>query len=254
MTEADRPLIRPLSAADRRAIAFSFARLGERSRYQRFLAPVRELTPAQLELMAHVDHWHHEGLIAYSPVPRSPIGLTEYVRLDAFDEAELAVAVVDAWQRRGIGSALATALRERALAAGVRRFNATVFAGNAGALALARKLGRPYVVGRYRDLAELRIELSPERLEPSSRRSGHGVEIGGQAVIPGHHLNRSPGRGLGHAERVAGALDDQRRDRHLVKLGRPSLLRASRRVDREGQAEHAHRLGLGGSAAGDPCA
>ena len=74
-------------------------------------------------------------------MPRSPIGLAEYMRLDAFDEAELAIVVVDAWQRRGIGSALATALRDRALAAGVRRFNATMFAGNAGAVALAAARG-----------------------------------------------------------------------------------------------------------------
>ncbi len=157
------PLIRPLTTADRRAIAFSFARLGERSRYQRFLAPIRELTPAQLERMALVDHWHHEGLIAYSPVPRSPIGLAEYVRLDTFDEAEPAIAVVDQWQRHGIGAALAGALRERALAAGVRRFTAIMLTANPGALAVARELGSVSVRRRYPELAELRIELSSHR-------------------------------------------------------------------------------------------
>ena len=153
------PLIRPLTAADRRAIAFSFGHLGKRSLYQRFLAPVRQLSPAQLERMARVDHWHHEGFIAYSPVPRSPIGVAEYVRLDAFDEAEFAIAVVDAWQRRGVGSALAAALRERALAAGIRRFTGTTLTANAGSVALARQLGRVRTARNYRDLAELRIDL-----------------------------------------------------------------------------------------------
>ena len=156
-------VIRPLTPGDRRAIAFSFRRLGERSRYQRFLAPVHELSSLQLDRMTRVDHWHHEGLIAYSPPPRSPIGLAEYVRLDTFDEAELAIAVVDAWQRRGVGSALAAALRDRALAAGIRRLRATVLAGNHGALALARGLGEVRCARGYRDLYELEIVLSSHR-------------------------------------------------------------------------------------------
>jgi GNAT superfamily N-acetyltransferase len=168
-------LIRPLTSADRRAIAFSFGRLGERSRYQRFLAPVRELSPLALERMAQLDHWHHEAFIAYSPVPRMPIGLAEYVRLEAFDEAEPALAVVDAWQRRGVGSALAAALRERALATGVRRFRAVMLPGNRGALALARTLGEVRATGGY--LSELAIELSSHRPAASATAARSPVRL-----------------------------------------------------------------------------
>jgi hypothetical protein len=36
-------------------------------------------------------------------VPRTPVGLAEYIRLEQFDVAELAISVNDGWQRRGIG-------------------------------------------------------------------------------------------------------------------------------------------------------
>jgi RimJ/RimL family protein N-acetyltransferase len=156
----DELLIRELTRGDRRAVAFSFRRLGDRSRSNRFLGNTRELSARELDRLTEVDHWHHEALIAFSPVPRSPIGVVEYVRLEAFDEAEIAIAVVDDWQGRGVGRELMNGLRIRARAAGVRWFMATTRRGNHAALALAGELGGFRVVGRYRDTIELRIEVS----------------------------------------------------------------------------------------------
>src|SRR4051812_5906827 len=118
-------LIRELPAGDRAALAFVFHRLGAQSRYQRFLRVRRELDPAELDRLAAVDHWHSEAVVAWSPVPRAPIGVARYVRAEDFDVAEVAVAVADDWQRRGVGAALMVALRERALRAGIHRFTAT---------------------------------------------------------------------------------------------------------------------------------
>jgi RimJ/RimL family protein N-acetyltransferase len=148
-------LIRELTAADRAALAFIFSRLGEQSRYQRFLGVKRVLAPRELDQLSTPDHWHHEALIAFSPVPRAPIGVARYVRTGDFDVAELAVAVVDEWQRRGVGEALLIALRERAVRAGVRRFSATLYRSNRGAQALARRLGPWSVVGAHGDVVEL---------------------------------------------------------------------------------------------------
>ena len=77
--------IRELEPSDRRALAFTFGRLGERSRYQRYLTPKPSLSARELSRLVSVDHWHHEALIAYSPPPRAPIGIARYVRLDEFD-------------------------------------------------------------------------------------------------------------------------------------------------------------------------
>jgi hypothetical protein len=97
--------IRVLTPADRAAIAFSFGHLGAQARYQRFLGATRSLGARDLDRLASVDHWHREALIAWSLVPRAPVGVAEYVRLEDFDLAEVAIAVVDAWQRQGVGQA-----------------------------------------------------------------------------------------------------------------------------------------------------
>lgn len=134
--------IRELLPSDRPAVAFTFRHLGERSRYQRFLTTKPALAPRELDRLLDVDHWHHEALIAYSPSPRAPIGIGRYVRLDDdYEAAEIAIAVVDGWQCRRVGTALLDTLRERALLAGIRHFTASMLRDNAGARALAAHLG-----------------------------------------------------------------------------------------------------------------
>ncbi len=150
-------LVRELHAGDRHALALIFARLGAESRYRRFHGITPELTPQALDRLIDVDHWHSEALIAWSPVPRAPIGVARYVRCAEFDVAELAVAVTDEWQRRGIGRLLTAALRIRAQGAGIRRFHASVLAENRPALALARRLGPDLAAHTRHGVVELSV-------------------------------------------------------------------------------------------------
>jgi acetyltransferase len=118
--------IRELARSDRAAVGFVFRHLGTESRYQRFLTPKRELSERELARLIDVDHWHHEAVIAWSSIPRAPIGIARYVRGDEFDLAELAVAVADGWQRAGVGGELMRVLAEHACRAGIRRFTEAV--------------------------------------------------------------------------------------------------------------------------------
>ncbi len=151
--------IRPLTRSDRAAVGYELRHLSERSLYQRYLRVDERLPRRESERITDVDHWHHEGLIAFSRAPRVPVGVVEYVRLAEFDEAELAISVVEGWQGRGIGRQLALALTSRARAAGIRRFRATIMRGNRGALALARALGRCTPVHAEGNTVEWRIDL-----------------------------------------------------------------------------------------------
>lgn len=66
-----------------------------------------------------------------------------------------AIAVVDRWQRHGVGGELMLTLRERALRTGIRRFTATMLASNRGALALVRRLAPEVAIHYYDGIAEL---------------------------------------------------------------------------------------------------
>ena len=147
--------IRELQPSDIRAVAFAFGRLSERSRYQRFFTVKRELSARELARLVNVDHWHHEAQIAFSPPPRTPIGIVRYIRLDEFDTAEVAIEVVDGWQHLGVGTALLAALTERARAAGIRHFHVAMLRDNKGARRLADQLGPATVVAVAGNLVEL---------------------------------------------------------------------------------------------------
>jgi len=152
--------IRELARSDRHALAFMFRHLSERSRYQRYFMAKPVLSASQLGDLLDVDHWHHEALIAFSPPPRAPIGVARYVRLDEFDAAEVAIEVVDGWQRLGVGTALLVALTERARAGGIRRFHMSMLRDNRAARALAGHFGPATVLSAAGNVVELSYSLS----------------------------------------------------------------------------------------------
>jgi RimJ/RimL family protein N-acetyltransferase len=120
-----------------------FAGLSERSRLLRFLAPIRELAPRELDRLVDVGGCGRQALVATEQESGVAVGIARYVRDEERpDTAEVAFAVVDAWHGRGIGRRLASELVCVAAAEGIRCFRATVASGNAPALALLRGLGR----------------------------------------------------------------------------------------------------------------
>ena len=88
-----------------------FERLGEQSRRARFNGPKPCLTGAELRQLATVDSSHH-ALVAYVEGDPQPVAIARLVR-NGHDSAEIAFAVADSYQHRGIGSALAAELLAR---------------------------------------------------------------------------------------------------------------------------------------------
>jgi acetyltransferase len=136
-------LVRPLEVGDEPLVAALFASLGERSRHERFGAAKPRLSERELKLLADVDHRDHDALVALSPTTGAPIAIARWIRDAGEPEtAELALAVADAWQSRGLGGALAAMVAERARERGIARLRASILATNARARALVRRLGR----------------------------------------------------------------------------------------------------------------
>ncbi len=117
-----------------------FAGLGPRSRQLRFLSGKPRLTGADLRQLTAVDHHDHVAILAVSVAQGLAIGVARFVRdPDRPDSADVAVAVVDAWQGRGIGTMLTTALSDRALEVGVRRFTMAMAPDNDAAVRLLHR-------------------------------------------------------------------------------------------------------------------
>lgn len=161
--------IRPIRPADRPLLSDAFERLSPESRYRRFLTPVKRLTAGQLAYFTEVDHSDHEALVALAPTGEL-IGVARYIRLAERPEAaEVAVAVVDDWQARGVATELLGRLVSRAREEGIGRFTATCLAENHDVIELLEQLGATSFDHPAAGLFGLEIEL-PERL------AGHGLQ------------------------------------------------------------------------------
>jgi|SRR5215217_5432401 len=155
--------VRPVEPADKQALLAAFERLGPKSRYQRFLAPMPRLTDATLRYLTEVDHHDHEALVAVEPSTRAGLGIARFVRLaDRPDVAEAAVTVVDDQQGRGLGTLLLHRLADRAREEGVERFWALLLSDNREMLDLLERLGPVHVVGRGAGTLEVEVELPEE--------------------------------------------------------------------------------------------
>ncbi|HSJ18126.1 MAG TPA: GNAT family N-acetyltransferase, partial [Solirubrobacterales bacterium] len=113
--DGTRVLIRPIRPDDRELVRAGFERLSPESRYRRFLTPMPKLTDQQLAYLTDVDHHDHEAMITVDPATGEGVGISRFVRdAERPGTAEAAVTVIDECQGRGLGTALLTALTERA--------------------------------------------------------------------------------------------------------------------------------------------
>ncbi|HSI97034.1 MAG TPA: GNAT family N-acetyltransferase [Gaiellaceae bacterium] len=129
--------IRPLRAGDIATVAALFERLGDRSRERRFCGAKPRLSELELAALARVDGDHHV-LVAFIDGDPEPAGIARAAR-DG-DAAEIAFAVADLYQGRGIGSALVRELAADARAAGIRELVATVCGDNPASVSLLRRI------------------------------------------------------------------------------------------------------------------
>jgi GNAT superfamily N-acetyltransferase len=116
-------LIRPLLYGDRVELAAGFAALSRRSRRSRFFNAPPRLDADDLEYLTNIDYHDHYACVAVLPEP-TPIGIGvgRYVREEDPTVAEVAVTVLDEYQRRGVGTRLTRSLAEVAVANGIRTF------------------------------------------------------------------------------------------------------------------------------------
>ena len=135
--------IRPIRMSDVDMERDFIRRLSPESKHFRFLGGVSELAPDELKRLCNVDGNHTMAFVA--TVRRSgqelEIGVSRYAQNAAADVREIAVAVSDEWQHKGLGVQLMRPLIEAARANGVRQLYSIDLADNSAMATLARELG-----------------------------------------------------------------------------------------------------------------
>jgi GNAT superfamily N-acetyltransferase len=157
-------VIRPLERDDTPLIQAIFDQMSEEARYRRFLGYKKRLSARDLQKLTDVDHHGREALVGLDAESGGPVGVARMIRQPTRPAAaEASVAVVDAWQGRGLGSVLLERLVLRARDEGVRRFTAVLLARNQAMLHLFEHIGAVHITSRCDDTLELEVE-KPRRL------------------------------------------------------------------------------------------
>lgn len=141
-------VIRAIHPEDKPILQETMHHLSPQSLYYRFLTPKKELTDKELAYFTEVDFLHHVALLASikEGVELVPAGVGRYVMADnsAFStKAELAFAVSEEYQGRGIATLLLKHLTEIARGANLEAFTALVLAENRKMLDVFRNCGLP---------------------------------------------------------------------------------------------------------------
>jgi GNAT superfamily N-acetyltransferase len=152
--------IRPIEPADKAALAAAVDQSSSEAVFRRFLNPHGRLTAAELRYLTEIDHRDHEALLAVDPGTSNSVGVARYVRdQERRDSAEIAVAVLEAWQGRGVGKALLHRLADRARDEGIAQFTAIMLSENRPMRQLLATLGTPRRLSFEAGAVELVVEL-----------------------------------------------------------------------------------------------
>jgi RimJ/RimL family protein N-acetyltransferase len=172
LRDGEQILVRPIRPDDREELAAGVRRLSPESRYRRFFTPTNELSASELSYLTEVDHHDHEALVALEPDSLHGIGVARFVRSRQDPElAEVAVAVADSWQNRGVATALLDRLTQRAREEGVHRFSAEILADNQPMLDLIDELGDVTMRNLDHGSVEIEVQLPPEGIGAGLRES-----------------------------------------------------------------------------------
>jgi RimJ/RimL family protein N-acetyltransferase len=143
--------IRPIVPEDEPLLHEAVAAMSERTVYFRFFSPIKRMSDALAHRLAVVDYHDRFAIVATTHRPRGVsqgisqkeriVGVARYDRARDTDVAEVAVAVIDEFQRRGLGSVLLAELARVARGQGIKSFQLIVLPENRQMLDLLRKMG-----------------------------------------------------------------------------------------------------------------
>jgi GNAT superfamily N-acetyltransferase len=135
--------IRPIRSTDGLMKGEFVRNLSVETKHFRFLGAVKELSQAEVQRLCNVDGRHSMAFVAtvQNDGRETEIGVSRYVQSSKDDVREMAVAIADEWQQKGLGQLLVEPLIAHAKSRGVKRLYSVDFADNTAMRELASALG-----------------------------------------------------------------------------------------------------------------
>ena len=159
--------VRALRASDSDDMQQALGRMSTESIVRRFFAPRKGFSAQEVARYVEVDFVDQVALVALMEAEGQPriVGGARYFVLKP-GIAEMACAVEDSHQGRGLGKVLLQHLGVLARAAGIRQIRADVLPENQPMLRLLRSSGLVEATAHDEDAVHLTLNLAPARSAP----------------------------------------------------------------------------------------
>ena len=143
LSDGSEVLIRPIRRQDAAAERAFIAGLSPDSMHNRFLGQIAHPDDNFIEQLTDIDYVNDVALVAVVDENGAEqiVGVSRYAKDPAGARCESAVVVADAWQHRGLATALMKHLILIAQERGLRTMESIDLAGNVGMRDLAHELG-----------------------------------------------------------------------------------------------------------------
>jgi acyl-CoA hydrolase/GNAT superfamily N-acetyltransferase len=161
-TKTGLPLVlRPVKISDEPLLKDFFYSLSDQSMYRRFMTPRRDMPHERLQEFVAIDYTREMVILAcLDEGARAPVaGLAEYYIEDDGLTANVAFAVTDRFQNKGVGTVLLAHLTQIARKQGLLGFTAEVLRENEAMLRVFEKMKFPIETTAAGDVYRLKISL-----------------------------------------------------------------------------------------------
>ena len=163
LSDGSSVVIRPLACGDEAGIASWFTRcfagLGAETLYARLFVLLEWLDRFAESALAGMDRFAPDALAVFAP-DGVTVGIAGCVPVSRSASAEVRVAVAEAWQGRGITTALLERVAATARSVGIDQLTASCPAGDDTLIRLLSRLGPTTVEPSSVGLVNLRIDLA----------------------------------------------------------------------------------------------
>jgi acetyltransferase len=171
-------IVRPIKPEDAPLLVGLFHTLSEMSVYYRFFSPLKRLPPDMLARFTQIDYDRDMAVVAldYTHEEEKMLGVARFMGNPDGKRGEIAVAVGDPWQGKGVGATLMQQLITIAKERGFETLSGIVLAENTHMLALARSVGAQVSfipgTGQY----EIKIDLKEISIGEDHARTIHNLD------------------------------------------------------------------------------
>jgi acyl-CoA hydrolase/GNAT superfamily N-acetyltransferase len=167
--------VRPIRPDDEPLMREMFYHFSENTKYLRFHAATKSMPHNKMQVFCNIDYDSEMALIGLHGPPGAEevVGVARYMTDAAKQSAEVAFAVGDAWQRKGLGTYFFERLVHIAREHGIQTFDAYVLVQNSGMLKIFHGSGLAVETTTEGDVVRVTMKL-PEEGPARDARNGQG--------------------------------------------------------------------------------